>query len=95
MATEPRGETDYYALADDYAENPPTASEVISIEIDPTRLSIGRPSDKTTEGKTPALSVRFPRMIRNRLEERAKAESAPSAEVVRRAVVEYLDRHSA
>lgn len=84
---------EYSALADDYERNPPTADEVISVEVDPSVLRMGRPLGGATPGKTPPLTVRLPKGVRIELRVRAAAESATESELVRRAVVEYLENH--
>lgn len=60
------------------------------------RLKSGRPSGRRTpEGNTPTTSVRLPVDIKARLDTQAAVEQVKPAEVIRRALVEYLDRHSA
>ena len=60
-------------------------------------LRMGRPiKGAETRGKTPALPVRLPDAIRNELAHRVKAGDASSAsELIRRAIVEYFERHPA
>lgn len=58
-------------------------------------LRMGRPTKGTpTSGKTPPLTVRLPEPIRIEVEHRVQAgESASASELIRTAVVEYLERH--
>jgi hypothetical protein len=85
---------DYEELARSYATEPVRADEVVSIETGPA-LRMGRPAKGTTStGKTPLLTIRLPEPIRIEVEHRVKAgESATASELVRKAVVEYLERH--
>mgnify|MGYP000573637691 CR=1 FL=1 len=46
-------------------------------------------------GRTPITSVRLPVDIEARLDARAVTEDAKPAEIIRRALVEYFDRHPA
>ena len=46
-------------------------------------------------GKTPSTTVRLPADIKVGVDARAAAENVKSAEIIRRAVVEYLERHPA
>ncbi|HMS76380.1 CopG family transcriptional regulator [Gordonia sp. (in: high G+C Gram-positive bacteria)] len=46
-------------------------------------------------GNAPTTSVLLPADIRARLESRAAAKGVKPAEIMRRALVKYLDRHSA
>lgn len=88
-----RTDADYEAAADDYEARPISASEVRSVEIGPA-LRIGRPAGATeAAGKTPGLTVRFPKPIRAELDNRAAAADVKPSELVRRAVVEYFDNH--
>ena len=59
-------------------------------------LKGGRPAGrKLPSGNTPTTSVRLPVDIKARLNDRAAAEDVKPAEIIRRALVEYLDRHPA
>lgn len=84
---------DYDEMAADYAEHPPTADEITrDIEVfDPVALKKGRPRRGRKSGETPILSVRFPDDVRDRINDRAEKDGTAAAEVIRRAVVEYLD----
>jgi hypothetical protein len=66
------------------------------IELGAT-LRMGRPTKGTpAAGKTPPLTIRLPEPIRAEVEHRVESgESASASELVRRAVVEYLERHPA
>lgn len=90
---EPLSDADYEAMADDYEAHPPRADEIVSAEIDPAVLRMGRPLAGETRGKTPALSVRLPVDVRNLLRQRALADEATESELIRRAVVEYIKNH--
>ncbi|TLG14321.1 CopG family transcriptional regulator [Nocardia cyriacigeorgica] len=86
---------DYERMADDYAANPVRDTEVVGpVEIGTTVLRKGRPAG-IRKGKTPGQSVRLPEALRERLATQAEREKATPSEVIRRAVAEYLDRHSA
>ncbi|QKT05943.1 hypothetical protein HUN08_01105 [Gordonia sp. X0973] len=83
---------DYADMAADYEANPIRHDEVGDVEV---RLPAGRPAGGgPARGRTPTTSVRFPQPIRDRLNARADAEDVKPAEIIRRAVVEYLDRHA-
>lgn len=58
-------------------------------------LRKGRPTKGTpAAGNTPVLAIRLPEPIRIEVEHRVKAgESGSASELIRRAVVEYLERH--
>lgn len=85
---------EYAEMAADYAANPPTADEVLSVEINPAFLRKGRPTKGTPPvGKTPVLAIRLPDAIRGELTRRAKSEGSTASELIRRAVVEYFDNH--
>ncbi|MDI3314513.1 MAG: ribbon-helix-helix domain-containing protein [Mycobacterium sp.] len=58
-------------------------------------LRMGRPIKGTpTAGKTPGVTVRLPTSLRVEIEHRVKAgESRSESELIRQAVVEYLERH--
>lgn len=89
-------DTDYAALAADYEAHPPTADEIISIEVDPAVLRTGRPAKSAdSRGKTPVLAIRLPEDIRTKLETLGRVEGAKVSELVRRAVIEYLQQHTA
>ncbi|MFD4457371.1 hypothetical protein [Nocardia sp. NPDC058480] len=83
---------DYEAMADDYAVNPPTADEVLSVEIvNPAALKRGRPrKDEGRGGRTPTTSVRLADGMRTRLSRRAQADHVGEGEVIRRALDAYL-----
>ncbi|MCV7191837.1 ribbon-helix-helix protein, CopG family [Mycolicibacterium brumae] len=84
----------YAAMAADFEANPPAPNGPITVY--PDRLRTGRPSGRrVATGNTPAISVRFPADLRRALDDRAGAEDAPVAEIIRRAVADYLRRHSA
>ncbi|MFT4086160.1 MAG: CopG family transcriptional regulator [Gordonia sp. (in: high G+C Gram-positive bacteria)] len=97
-------DADYAAMADDYAANPLRADETAGpVEINPdhpdvnvTVLRTGRPAGGgSPRGRTPTTSVRLPADIKTRLDARAADEAVKPAEIIRRALVEYLDRHPA
>ncbi len=86
---------DYERMADDYAANPVRDTEIVGpVEIGTTVLRKGRPAG-IRKGNTPGQSVRLPDALRERLAAQAEREEATPSEVIRRAVSEYLDRHSA
>ncbi len=97
MATNKKTSADYAEMAADYAENPPTADEVLAVEVSPAVLRKGRPAKGAqSTGKTPVLPIRFPPEIRSELERRVDAgESDSVSELVRSAVVEYFGNHPA
>jgi hypothetical protein len=86
---------EYAEMAADYEAHPPTADEVRSIEINPAILRMGRPrKGAKSTGKTPPLAIRLPEPIRIEIAHRVKAgESSSESELVRKAVVEYIERH--
>ncbi|GAB17071.1 hypothetical protein GOEFS_018_01030 [Gordonia effusa NBRC 100432] len=92
-----RSTEDYAAMADEFEHEsitPVGAPEVgagAGIRLRDGR-QVGR---KTPGGNTPTTSVRLPASIRSRLDRQAGRESIRSGELIRKAVVEYLDRHGA
>jgi hypothetical protein len=64
--------------------------------LDVARL-VRRPGGRPLLGSAPAgnVSVRLPPGLRDQLRERAQAEHVAEAEVIRRAVHEYLERPEA
>ncbi len=60
---------------------------------DPDQLT-ARPTGRPLIGSAPAkgLPVRFPPELRHQLHQRAEAEQVTEADLVRRAVADYLDR---
>ncbi len=88
-------EDEYAEMAADFEANPPTAEEIGTIEVNPAILRNGRPPKSApARGKTPTMSVRLPTELRAQLEVVAKEENATTAEVIRRAVGEYVQRRS-
>ncbi|GAA1482406.1 hypothetical protein GCM10009624_28460 [Gordonia sinesedis] len=90
-------DAEYAAMSDDYIENPPADDEVAGeIAVNPAVLRTGRPRGASqAKGRTPTTSVRLPEELRKALARRARIENAADSEVIRRAVVEYLERHPA
>lgn len=88
---------EYAEMAADFEANPPTADEIVGeIEVNHAILRTGRPPKTApARGKTPTTSVRLPQELRAQLEAVATAEGVAPAEVIRRAVGEYIERHSA
>ena len=90
----PLRDEDYAAMADDYATTPPTADEVRAVDVNPTALAMGRPRAGAGKGRnTPAMSIRFPDTMRADIHRHAQADNVPDADIIRRAVDEYLHRH--
>lgn len=89
--------TDYDALQADFeAGNWAPAAAPAEGPGAQIRLKGGRPAGRRTPaGNTPTTSVRLPADIKTRLDARAADEAVKPAEIIRRALVEYLDRHSA
>jgi acetylornithine deacetylase/succinyl-diaminopimelate desuccinylase-like protein len=87
----------YAEIADSCEAESPSQDEVRSIEVDPAVLRSGRPTKGApTLGKTPVLPIRLPDTIRAELDHRVKAgESDSASELIRRAIVEYFERHPA
>lgn len=97
-------DAEYAEMAEDYATNPLTADEVVGpLEVNLDHpdvaaavLRAGRPAGGgPAQGRTPTTSVRLPVDIKTRLDQRAATEDVKPAEIIRRALVEYLDRHPA
>lgn len=95
MSSKRLTDADYEDLADSYEAEPPRADEILSIEVDPARLHIGRPAASTEPaGRTPALPVRLPTPIRGEMKHRVKIGAERNeSELVRKALVEYFERH--
>jgi hypothetical protein len=89
-----RSDADYADMAASYGAEPPTVDEVVSIEVSPAVLRMGRPAKgATATGKTPVLAIRLPEALRAELTRRAKARGSSASELIRLALIEYLDRH--
>ena len=88
---------DYAEMAADYAANPITADEIISIEINPAYLRAGRPAKGTAKtGRTPVMTIRLPEQLRTEIAGRIDAgECSSISELIRVALVEYFDNHPA
>jgi hypothetical protein len=72
------------------------ASEQAEAGLDPEHL-VRRPGGRPLLGSAPAgnISVRFPPDLRDQLRARAQAEHVAEAEVIRRAVHDYLEHPQA
>jgi len=86
-------DAEYAEMAADYAAEPPTADEIVSVEVNPAFLRKGRPAEGATPGKTPGFTVRLPDAIRFELTLRAQADGSSPSELIRRAVIEYIGNH--
>lgn len=88
-------DSEYAEMASNYAANPLRSEEVVGpVEMDPAILRNGRPVGAARgRGRTPTTSVRLPDTLREQLAAQASAEDVASAEVIRRALVEYLQHH--
>ena len=87
---------EYDEMAADYAANPLRADEVIGpVEHTGAILRMGRPTKDAGTGKTPSTTVRLPVDIKAGVQACADAENVKPAEIIRRAVVEYLQHHPA
>ena len=93
----PRRLTDaeYAEMAAGYEANPITADEILSAEINPAFLPTGRPTKAAGKGgKTPVMALRLPAALRAEIKQRVAAgESRSEAELIRRALIEYLEAH--
>jgi hypothetical protein len=89
-----KSDAEYAEMAADYEVNPPTADEIVSVEVNPALLRTGRPrKGAASAGKSAVTPVRLPERIRVELAMRAEIEDAPVSELIRRAIVEYFDAH--
>jgi Ribbon-helix-helix protein, copG family len=87
-------DANYADMAEDYAARPPTVEEILSLEVNPAFLRMGRPAKGVAaKGKTPVISVRLPDAIRAELVRRAEDEGSSPSELIRQAVVEFLGNH--
>lgn len=85
---------EYAKIAADYEASPPTADEVLSVELNPALLRMGRPrKGAASAGRSTVTPVRLPETIRVELAKRAEAEGAAVSELIRRAIVEYFGAH--
>lgn len=94
--TQPRlTDVEYAELAADYEANPITADEVLAAEVNPAFLPAGRPTKAAGKGgKTPVMALRLPAALRAEVKQRVAAgESRSEAELIRRALIEYLEVH--
>jgi hypothetical protein len=60
-------DAEYAEMAADYAATPPTADEIVSMEVHPVFLRKGRPADGEVLGKTSGFTVRLPTAVRSEL----------------------------
>ncbi len=89
-----RSAADYTAMAAEFEDAPTPARGPVAVGPGLVRLPNGRPRGRAKPaGNTPAISVRFPADVRRGLDAHAEVDGTPVAEIIRRAVVEYLDRH--
>jgi anti-sigma factor RsiW len=88
-------DAEYAEMSADYAAKTPTADEVVSGHVNAAFLRKGRPTEGAAPGKTRGFTVRLPDPIRVELTVRARAEGASPSELIRRAVVEYIENHPA
>jgi hypothetical protein len=87
-------DADYAEMAEDYAAHPPTVEEILSLDVNPAFLRMGRPAKgAAAKGKTPVISVRLPDAIRTELVRRAEDGGSSPSELIRQAVVEFLVNH--
>lgn len=88
-------DVEYAELAADYDANPITADEILSAEVNPAFLPTGRPTKAASRGgKTPVMALRLPAALRAEVKQRVAAgESRSEAELIRRALIEYLEAH--
>ena len=64
------------------------------VEVGAT-LRMGRPAKGApSAGKSPTLSTRYPAEMRTSIADLAKSEGIGESELVRKAVAEYLNRHT-
>jgi hypothetical protein len=89
-------EADYEDLSRSYVEHPVTPDEVVGESVvGTTALRKGRPTGERRRGETPVRSLRLPPGLEARLLSLAEAEGVGGSEVIRRAIMEYVERHSA
>ena len=88
-------DVEYAELATDYEANPITTDEILSAEVNPAFLPTGRPTKAAGKGgKTPVMALRLPAALRAEVKQRVAAgESRSEAELIRRALIEYLESH--
>lgn len=91
-----RTAADYEAAADSYEAEPIRPDELRGpIELGPA-LRMGRPTKGTpSAGKTPTVSVRLDPKIRRKVRAIADGGGVKESEIVRRAVIEYIENHTA
>lgn len=88
-----RTEADYAAMADDFEANPTEAISPATLGPGAfVKLKDGRPAGQRREpvGSTPTMSIRVPAPLRASLNARAEQDHVAPAEVVRRALAQYL-----
>jgi hypothetical protein len=90
MTAKPYGTSNGVPITDELIERAAAEAEA---GYDPDQLT-PRPTGRPLIGAAPAkgLPVRFPPELRHQLQERAEAEHVTEADVVRRAVADYLTR---
>ena len=88
-------DVEYADMAADYEANPITEDEILAAELNPAFLPTGRPTKAAGKGgKTPVMALRLPAALRAEVKQRVAAgESRTEAELIRRALIEYLETH--
>ncbi len=88
-------DAEYAELAAEYEADPITADEVLAADVNPAFLPTGRPAKAAGKGgKTPVMTLRLPAALRAEVKQRVAAgESRSEAELIRRALIEYLEAH--
>ena len=70
-----KSDAEYAEMAADYEANPPTADEMVSVEMNTALLRTGRPrKGAVSPGRSAVTPVRLPDTIRNELLRRAESE---------------------
>lgn len=90
-----RSDDEYQAMSDAFqaGEWRPVGEPVVGPGAF-VKLKEGRPAGRREAGgNTPTTSVRLPQDIRDALDAQATEERVKPAEIIRRALVEYLERH--
>ena len=88
-------EKEYAEWAEAFETGEYRATPIEEPQIDTIRLRRGRPPTGKAGGKSPSRQVRLPQDVSDRVDELAQRLHLPASEVMRAAITEYIERHTA
>lgn len=86
-------ENDYTEWADAFEAGDYRATPIEVPRVDTPRIRRGRPSKGALAGASPSRQVRLPQDISDQVDALADRWRVPSSEVMRAAIIEYVQRH--